>query len=99
MAYKKFEQLISYDCAVSKEAAKLKGFESEVAGDVDVLLAPNIHAGNFIGKMLTCTCGARMAGCIVGGKCPVVLTSRASSADEKYLSIVVAAAASSGKVI
>ena len=84
---------ISYDCAVSKEIADFKGFESPVAGDVDVLIAPNIHAGNIMGKMLACTCNARMAGFIVGAKCPIVLTSRGSSAEEKYLSIVVSAAA------
>ncbi len=84
---------ISYDCAMSKEVAELKGFKSEVAGDADVLVAPNIHAGNIMGKMLTITVGARMAGFIVGAKCPIVLTSRGSSADEKYMSIVVSAAA------
>ena len=84
---------ISYDCAMSKEVAELKGFKSEVAGDADVLVAPNIHAGNIMGKMLTVTVKARMAGFIVGAKCPIVLTSRGSSADEKYMSIVVSAAA------
>ncbi len=84
---------ISYDCAVSKEIADFKGFESPCAGDVDVLVAPNIHAGNIMGKMLACTCKARMAGFIVGAKCPIVMTSRGSSAEEKYLSIVVSAAA------
>ncbi len=84
---------ISYDCAVSKEIADFKGFDSPVAGDVDILVAPNIHAGNIMGKMLACTCKARMAGFIVGAKCPIVLTSRGSSAEEKYLSIVVSAAA------
>lgn len=85
---------ISYDCAVDGEIAKLKGYESRIAGDVDVLVAPNIHAGNIMGKMLTCTCKAKMAGFVVGAKCPVVLTSRGSSAEEKFLSVVVSAAAS-----
>lgn len=84
---------VSYDCAISKEIAEFKGFDSPVSGDVDVLVAPNIHAGNIMGKMLACTCKARMAGFIVGAKCPIVLTSRGSSAEEKYLSIVVSAAA------
>ena len=87
------EGQISYDCAVDKEIAEFKGFHSEVAGDVDVLIAPNIHAGNIMGKMLACTCKAKMAGFIVGAKCPIVLTSRGSSAEEKYLAIVVSAAA------
>lgn len=84
---------ISYDCAVDAEIAGLKGYESRIAGDVDVLIAPNIHAGNIMGKMLACTCKAKLAGFIVGAKCPIVLTSRGSSAEEKFLSIVVSAAA------
>ncbi len=82
---------ISYDCAVDSEIAAYKNYKSPVAGDVDVLLAPNIHAGNIIGKMLQCTCKAKMAGFIVGAKCPIAMISRAASAEEKYLSIVVAA--------
>ena len=84
---------ISYDCAVSKEIADFKGFHSPVAGDADVLIAPNIHAGNIMGKMLACTAGAKMAGFIVGAQCPIVLTSRGSSPLEKYNSIAIAAAA------
>ena len=84
---------VSYDCAMSKEIAEFKGFDSPVSGDCDVLVAPNIHAGNIMGKLLTVTCGARLAGMMVGAKCPIVMTSRGSSAEEKYLSIVLAAAA------
>jgi len=84
---------ISYDCAMSKEVAEFKGFNSPCAGDCDVLVAPNIHAGNIMGKMLTITCGAKMAGFIVGAKCPIVMTSRGSSPEEKYLSIVIATVA------
>ncbi len=84
---------ISYDCAIDAEIARLKNYESQIAGDVDVLVAPNIHAGNIMGKMLTCTCKAKMAGFVVGAKCPIVLTSRGSSAEEKFLSIAVSAAA------
>ena len=84
---------VSYDCAMSTEIAEFKGFHSPVSGDCDVLVAPNIHAGNIMGKMLTITCGAKMAGFIVGAKCPIVMTSRGSSAQEKYLSIVISAAA------
>lgn len=84
---------ISYDCAVDKEIADFKGYESRIAGDVDVLLAPNIHAGNIMGKMLVCTAHAKMAGFIEGARCPIIMTSRGSSEEEKYLSIVVAAAA------
>lgn len=84
---------ISYDCAVNREIAQLKSLDSRIAGDVDVLVAPNIHAGNIMGKMLTCTCNAKLAGFVVGARCPIVLTSRGSSAEEKYLSIVISAAA------
>lgn len=84
---------ISYDCAIDKEIAMFKGLDSKIAGDVDILVAPNIHAGNIMGKMLACTCKAKLAGMIVGAKCPIVLTSRGSSAEEKYLSIVISAAA------
>lgn len=84
---------ISYDCAMSKGIAEHKGFESPCAGDCDILLAPNIHAGNIMGKMLVVTCGAKLAGFIVGAKCPVVMTSRGSTAEEKYLSIVISALA------
>ncbi len=85
---------ISYDCAMDKEVAKLKKYDNPVAGDADILVAPNIHAGNIMGKMLTITCKAKMAGFVVGAKCPIVLTSRGSSAEEKYLSIVMSAAVS-----
>ncbi len=87
---------ISYDCAVSKEIADFKGFESPCAGDCDILLAPNIHAGNIMGKMLTVTCGAKMAGFIVGAKCPIAMTSRGSSVEEKYTSIILAALCARG---
>ena len=84
---------ISFDCAIDKSIADFKGYESPVAGDCDILLAPNIHAGNIMGKMLVCFSGAKMAGFIAGARCPIVLTSRGSSAEEKRLSIVLAAAA------
>ncbi len=84
---------IQYDCALKKEIADFKGLDSRISGDVDVLLAPNIHTANIMGKMLTISAGGTMAGFIVGAKCPIVMVSRGSSAEEKYLSIVVSAAA------
>ena len=84
---------ISYDCAVDADIAAFKGYESRIAGDVEILIAPNIHAGNIMGKMLVCTAKAKMAGFIEGASCPIIMTSRGSSEEEKYLSIVVAAAA------
>ena len=84
---------ISYDCAVSAELAAFKKYESPCAGDCDILLVPNIHAGNFLGKMITVTAGGQMAGFIVGAKCPIAMTSRGSSIEEKFISIVLAALA------
>ncbi|WP_026670439.1 phosphate acyltransferase [Butyrivibrio sp. AE3006] len=84
---------IQYDCVMRKDLAEFKGLESKIAGDPDVLIAPNIHAGNIMGKMYAISCGGKMAGFIVGAKCPIVMVSRGSTAEEKYLSIVVSAAA------
>jgi phosphate butyryltransferase len=85
---------ISYDIAMNKESGLIKGFDSPVAGDPDVLIVPNITAGNILGKCLVYSAGAKMAGFIVGAKVPIVLTSRGASSEEKYLSLVISAAAS-----
>lgn len=85
---------ISYDIAMNKESGQIKGFDSPVAGDPDVLIVPNITAGNILGKCLVYSAGAKMAGFIVGAKVPIVLTSRGASSEEKYLSLVISAAAS-----
>ncbi|QCX34421.1 bifunctional enoyl-CoA hydratase/phosphate acetyltransferase [Caloramator sp. E03] len=82
---------ISYDIVMSKESAKIKGFESPVVGDADILVVPNITAGNILGKSLVYSGGAKMAGFIVGASVPIVLTSRGSSSEEKYLSLVLSA--------
>ena len=84
---------IQYDCVMRKDLADFKGLKSQIAGDPDILIAPNIHAGNIMGKMYSISCGGKMAGFIVGAKCPIVMVSRGSTAEEKYLSIVVSAAA------
>lgn len=84
---------ISYDLTMSRESAEIKGYSSPVVGDADILIVPNIAAGNILGKALVYSAGARMAGFIVGAKVPIVLTSRGSSAEEKYLSLVLSAAA------
>lgn len=83
---------ISYDLVMSKESAKIKGFESQVSEDADILLVPNITVGNILGKSLVYSAKAKMAGFIVGAKVPIVLTSRGSSAEEKYLSLALCAA-------
>jgi phosphate butyryltransferase len=84
---------ISYDLTMSKESAEIKGFESPVTGDADIMLVPNITVGNILGKSLIYSAGAKMAGFIVGAKVPIVLTSRGSTSEEKYLSLVLSAAA------
>jgi phosphate butyryltransferase len=83
---------ISLDLALVKERAAVKGYESPCAGDADILVVPNIHAGNILGKSLVEMAGAKMAGLVIGAKCPVVLTSRGSSGEEKYYSLVLACA-------
>jgi phosphate butyryltransferase len=84
---------ISYDLTMSKDSAEIKGFKSKVTGDADILIVPNITAGNILGKSLVYSAGAKMAGFIVGAKVPIVLTSRGSSSEEKYLSLVLTASA------
>lgn len=87
---------ISYDVAMDKHIAEHKGYNCDYCGDFDVLVMPNMAAGNIFGKTMTVTCKAKMAGIIIGAKCPIVLTSRGSSAEEKYLSIVLAGLAATG---
>jgi len=82
---------ISYDLAMVPALAEVKGYSTPCAGDFDILLVPEIVAGNILGKCLVYTCGGRMAGIVLGCKVPIVLTSRGSSADEKYYSLVLGA--------
>jgi len=84
---------VSYDVALSAEIAAHKKVPYTCCGDYDVLVAPNLAAGNILGKSWSVTAGAKMAGIIVGAKVPIVLTSRGSTAEEKYLSIALAAVA------
>lgn len=81
---------LQYDLAVSKEAAATKGIRSEVAGDADILIAPQIEAGNILYKSLVYSAGARVAAVILGAEVPIVLTSRTDSAEDKYNSICLA---------
>ncbi|CEA00099.1 Phosphate acetyltransferase [Jeotgalicoccus saudimassiliensis] len=81
---------MQYDLAMSKSAAAIKGYTSEVAGDADILIMPHIDAGNILYKALVTTAGGHVAGMITGLKVPFVLTSRADSKEEKYNSIKLA---------
>ncbi len=83
---------ISCDLTFSKEAAAIKKFESPVTGDADIMLVPNITTGNIMTKALIYLADAKMAGCILGAKVPIVLPSRGSSFEEKYYSIILCAA-------
>ena len=83
---------ISYDLAMVPELSEVKGYTAcPCCGDFDILLVPEIVVGNVLGKCLTYTAGGRMAGLIMGCKVPIVLTSRGSSADEKYYSLAMGA--------
>lgn len=79
---------ISYDLAFSKKSAKLKGYKSEISGEADIMVMPNLAAGNIAGKVLVYSAKARMAGIVVGAKVPIVLTSRGAETEEKYYSII-----------
>lgn len=82
---------LAFDLAISKEAAQIKKFESQVAGDADILLVPTIEVGNAVGKALTYLAEAKSAGIIMGAKAPVVLVSRADSHESKLFSIALGA--------
>ncbi len=68
---------LAFDNAISSDAAKIKKIKSRVAGDVDLLMVPNLEAGNILFKQLQYLAGALAAGVVVGAKVPIVLTSRA----------------------
>ncbi len=82
---------LAFDLAVSKESKEIKKVESEVAGDADVLIFPNIEAGNICYKSLTKLGDATIAAVVTGAKHPCVLTSRGDTEDSKYYSIALAA--------
>jgi phosphate butyryltransferase len=81
---------IAMDVAASAEAAKHKGIDSKIAGDVDIFLVPFIEAGNFVGKTLVHYAKARIGGVILGGTHPIVMVSRSDTADDKLYSIALA---------
>ena len=83
---------LAIDNAVNKEAADHKGIVSEVAGDADILVTPDINAGNVLYKTLGFLSDGLAAAVIMGAKVPIVLTSRSDSDKAKMLSIALAAA-------
>ena len=78
---------LAFDNAVSPEAAKIKKIESEVAGKADILLVPNLETGNSLSKIMVYFMGACAAGIVVGGKVPIVVSSRADNAASRLASI------------
>lgn len=82
---------ISFDLAVNKESARIKGYESPVNGETDIFLVPNISTGNIMVKSQLEFAGALMAGCVIGAQCPIALNSRSASFEEKYYSLMACA--------
>ncbi|MGM0751396.1 MAG: phosphate butyryltransferase [Bacillota bacterium] len=88
---------LALDNAVSHHAAEHKGIESEVAGQADILLVPNIETGNALYKSLIYFAKAKVGAVIAGAKAPIVLTSRADSAESKLYSLALAICSASNK--
>ncbi|MCU0780183.1 MAG: bifunctional enoyl-CoA hydratase/phosphate acetyltransferase [Akkermansiaceae bacterium] len=78
------------DIALSEEAARIKGAASEVAGDADILLMPNIESGNVFYKAVTRFTPCGVAGVIAGARCPIIITSRADAETAKFRSVALA---------
>jgi phosphate acetyltransferase len=81
---------LAFDNAISKEAARIKGIKSEVAGDPDILLVPDLEAGNILAKQLSFLANADSAGLVLGARVPIILTSRADSVRARIASCGVA---------
>ncbi|MDI3503477.1 MAG: hypothetical protein PWP64_413 [Candidatus Cloacimonadota bacterium] len=84
---------LAFDNAVSLAAAKLKGIESPVGGAADIMIVPNIEAGNIYGKMLTYYCKYRVAHVVMGTKAPILIPSRADDGETKMLCMALGLAA------
>jgi phosphate acetyltransferase len=81
---------LAFDNAISADAAKMKGIKSEVAGDPDILLVPDLESGNMLAKQLSFLANADSAGIVLGARVPVILTSRADSVRSRIASCAVA---------
>ena len=82
---------LAFDNAVSPEAAKDKGIGGDVAGNADIIVVPDLEAGNMLAKQLTFLAGAESAGIVLGARVPIALTSRADTVEAKVASLAVAA--------
>ena len=81
---------LAFDNAISKDAARIKGITSDVAGDPDILLVPDLEAGNMLAKQLSFLANADSAGLVLGARVPIILTSRADTVRSKVASCAVA---------
>jgi phosphate acetyltransferase len=81
---------LAFDNAISREAARIKEITSKVAGDPDILLVPDLEAGNMLAKQLSFLANADSAGLVLGARVPIILTSRADSVRSKIASCAVA---------
>jgi phosphate acetyltransferase len=81
---------LAFDNAISAEAARIKGITSPVAGDVDILIVPDLESGNMLAKQLSYLAGASSCGVVVGARVPIALTSRADNADARMASAALA---------
>jgi phosphate acetyltransferase len=81
---------LAFDTAVSEEAARVKHLKSPVAGKADIVIVPDLESGNMLAKQLEYLGGARLAGIVLGAKVPIILTSRADSAESRVASCAVA---------
>lgn len=88
----KIDGPLGIDNALSIYAAEVKGVKGEVAGHADILVVPDIHSGNFLGKSAVYFANGRIAGIIAGAKAPVIVISRADTSDSKFASIALAMA-------
>ena len=84
---------MAFDNSVSEKAAQIKGIKNVVAGKTDILLVPNVEAGNGLVKMMIFFMGACAAGVVIGGKVPVVITSRADDTQARLASMAAAVVA------
>ena len=84
---------LAFDNSISKKSAAIKGIKNAVAGQADVLLVPNVEAGNGLVKMMIYFMGACAAGVVIGGKVPVVITSRSDEAPARLASMAAAVVA------
>jgi len=81
---------LAFDNAISKDAAETKHIHSEVAGDPDILVAPDLEAGNILAKQLSFLANADSAGLVLGARVPIILTSRADSVRSRIASCAIA---------